>query len=139
MKGDINIQYRISMGMSVLLIALAGIFDLATTIPFVGTIMGPLFWIIVGIYFWTKGMGVVNGRRLAVSGVSFVAELIPAIQALPTLIVGIIIILLIVRIEDKTGLSIVKPIKKGVTPPRINRIPINSIPGRREPRITENL
>lgn len=125
------------MGMSVFLIILAGIFDLATTIPLVGTVVGPIFWVIVGIYFWKKGMGIVNGRRLAASGTSFVAELIPGAQALPTLVVAIIVILVIIRIEDKTGLSIAKPLKKGVTPPRIQRIPANSIPGRREPRITK--
>ena len=136
MEGENKTQYRISMGMSVLLIALAGIFDLATTIPLVGTVMGPVFWIIVGLYLWTKGMGIINGRRLAASGTSFVAELIPGAQALPTLVVATIVILVIIRIEDKTGLSVVKPLKKGITPPRIQRIPANSMPGRREPRIT---
>ena len=127
-------QYRISMAMSVILIAIAGIFDLTTAIPFIGSFMGPLFWVIAGIYFWVKGMGIVNGKRLVVSGTSFILELFPGIQIAPTLIGGIIIILLITRIEDKTGLSIVKPLKKGVTPPKVQRIPVNTTGGRREPR-----
>lgn len=128
-------KYRIGMGMSIFLICFAGLFDLISLIPGAGTILGPIFWIIIGIYLWTKGMGIINGKRLVTGGLSLVAEIVPVVQELPALVAGIIIVLLIIRIEDRTGLSIVKPIQKGVTPPRISRNPVNSTPGVRPPRI----
>lgn len=126
-------KYRISAGMSVLLIAFAVICDLFSLIPFIGDIFGSIFWIIVGIYFWTKGMGILNGRKLAVTAISFVAEMIPVVQELPMLLAGIIAMLFIIRVEDKTGKSLIKPMSKGVTPPRLQRKPFNGEEGIRPP------
>ncbi len=119
-------KYRVSMPMSVLLMGFATVCDLLSLIPFVGDAVGPIFWIIVGIYFWTKGMGILNGRKLAVAVISFVAELIPVVQELPMLLAGIIAMLFIIRVEDKTGKSFVKPMSKGITPPKLKRNPFNN-------------
>lgn len=127
-------QYRIGMGISIVLIMLAAVGDALSLIPFVGAIVGPIFWIIIGIYLWTKGMGILNGRKLAVTAVSFVSEIIPIVQELPMLLAGIIAILFIIRVEDKTGLSLMNPMKKGVTPPRLKKNPFNGKAGIRPPR-----
>ncbi len=122
------------MAMSIGLMIAATVGDLISLIPLAGDIVSPIFWTIVGLYFYTKGMGFFNGRRLAVAAVSFVAEMIPAIQELPFLLAGIIAVLFMIRVEDKTGLSLVKPMTKGVTPPRMERNPFNGQPGVRPPR-----
>lgn len=131
MGGGVN--YRISILASVLLVVLAGIFDILSLIPFVGDFIGPLFWIIASIYFWKIGMGLMNGRKLAVTLVSMAAEMVPVVQELPALMVGITVIIVMTRIEDKTGLTL-NPMKKGVTQPRLSRNPFNSQPGVRPPR-----
>ncbi len=115
---------------------IATVGDLISLIPGGGDIVSPIFWGLMALYFWKKGMGLFNGRRFAAAAISFVAELIPAVQELPLLLAGIIAVLFIIRIEDKTGKSIIKPLSKGVTPPRIERNPFNGQPGVRPPRIT---
>lgn len=127
-------KYRIGTLAIVLLVALAGIFDLLSLIPFVGDFVGPIFWIIASIYFWEAGLGFVNGRRLAVSAISMVAELIPVVQGLPAILAGIIAIIVMTRVEDKTGISL-NPLQKkpGMTPPRLPPKPAN-VDGVRLPR-----
>lgn len=128
-------NYRVGVVMSVVLIGLAGVFDAAGLIPFVGSFMSPIFWLVSGVYLWTKGVGLFGGKKLAVSAISFVTEIIPVVQEFPMLTAGIIGVLLVIRIEDKTGMSLVKPMKAGVTPPRLRRAPpLNSVPGVRPPR-----
>ncbi|HEY9583862.1 MAG TPA: hypothetical protein VJI66_02790 [Candidatus Paceibacterota bacterium] len=129
-----KVNYRIGALAIVLLVALAGIFDLLSLIPFVGDIVGPIFWIIASIYFWKAGLGLVNGKRLATAAISLIAELIPAVQELPMILAGIVAIIIMTRIEDKTGISL-NPLSKkpGVTPPRNQRRPAN-VDGVRLPR-----
>lgn len=125
------------MGASIVLVIFALLFDAISLIPLLANITGIIFWVIVGIYLWMKGLGILNGRRLAVTAVSFVAEMIPGVQALPMLLAGTIALLFIIRAEDKTGLSLVKPMSKGVTPPRLKRNPFNH-DGVRPPRLPSN-
>ena len=119
---------------------MAALGDLLSLMPFVGSFVGPIFWVLTGIYFWIEGMGIMNGKRLATGAISMVAELIPAIQALPSLIVGIIVVIGMSRIEEKTGISLMnlknnksRISQNGVTPPRLNRAPVNNQQGIRYP------
>lgn len=119
--------------MSIAIMIAATVGDLISLIPLAGDIVSPIFWGILGLYFYTKGMGFFNGRRLAVAAISFVAEMIPALQELPFLLAGVIAVLFMIRVEDKTGLSLIKPMTKGVTPARLERNPLNGKPGVRPP------
>ncbi len=119
-------EYRISMGMSVFLIIIAGVFELIGLVPILGSFSATIFWFCVGVYFWSKGMGIFSPKKLVTIVISYVIEIIPIVQWLPALIIGIIVYLIIVRMEDKTGLSLLDPIKKGVTPPRVIRVPKNN-------------
>lgn len=126
-------QYRISIPISIVIMAFATVCDLLSLIPLVGDIVSPIFWGIMAAYFWTKGMGFLNGRRFAVAAVSFVAEMIPAVQELPFILAGAIAVLFMIRVEDKTGISLVKPMSKGVTPARLEKNPFNGQKGTRLP------
>ena len=106
-------QSRIGNGMAILLVSIAGIFDLFSLIPIVGDIVGPIFWISFSIYLWRVGCGFLNTKRLATEIVSFFVELIPGFQALPTIFICTIIIILFVRIEERTGLSVMKSFAAG--------------------------
>lgn len=97
---------RISNKAAALLIGSAIIADLLTLIPIVGIVVGPVYWILINIYLMKSGLGFMSGKRLATSGISAIAEIIPVIQELPTISVAMIIIVVTTRIEDKTGISV---------------------------------
>ncbi len=125
--------------MIVILVISAFIADLIGLIPFAKDFTASIFWVVVSAYFWIKGMGIFNGRKLAAMAISWIASIIPFIQEIPLEIVaGIVAIIIITRIEDKTGISVTKPLTKGVTQPRLKRIPLNNKPGIRPPRKTSN-
>lgn len=113
------------------------ILDIITiVIPGAGDVIGPIYWPIMALIFWMKGLGFLNGKRLAAGSISLVAELIPAVQALPTLFAGFLFIVFTTRIEEKTGISITSMMsgkKPGVTLPRGQKMPLNSKPGVRLP------
>ena len=116
---DENKKKRIGNIASAVLIIAALIADLFSLIPFVGDFVGPIFWIGASVYFWKSGLGLVNGRRLATSVISMVAELIPGVQEFPTIVAGMIIIVAMTRVEDKTGISL-NPAKGGKLGPKAN-------------------
>jgi hypothetical protein len=97
---------KLSTTASVVLVVLAGIADLLSLIPAVGILVGPVFWLCAGAYFWIAGLGFVNGRRLVTGGISTVAEIIPGIQAIPTILVGVIAIIAMEKIQEKTGINV---------------------------------
>ncbi len=112
--------------MGVFLIFLAFIADVLTLIPLAGDIVGWIFWAIMGVVFWKLGLGIVNWRRFVPAIISTIAELFPAVQELPTIIAAMVAILILSRVEDKTGLKVFpNKNKPGVTPPRVKRVPPN--------------
>lgn len=98
-------KHRIGIIAIVVLLATALIADLLCLIPIVGDILGPIYWIIASVYFWRAGIGF-NAPRVAASVISTVAELIPGIQELPSIIVCMLVIVVMTRVEDKTGISL---------------------------------
>jgi len=89
-----------------ILIFVAIVMDLLTLIPFIGGFIGAVFWIGVGVFLWSKGFGFFNFRRAAPMVISMVAEIIPAVQALPTILAGTVAIIFIIKVQEKTGLSL---------------------------------
>lgn len=106
MEEETKKKYRISNGAAFVLVILSILADLFTLIPGIGIAVGPIFWSLANFYFWKSGLGFVNSGRLATSAISAVAEVIPAIQELPTITVAMIGIILMTRAEDKTGISL---------------------------------
>ncbi len=130
-----KIEHKISTLAGIILVFLAILADILSLVPLAGTIVGPIFWLVVGLYFWNIGMGVINGKRLATGAISIVAEIIPVIQSLPTITVAIIVIIIMTRIEEKTGISVSSLTKRtpGVTPPRLKPPRLNAEQGIRYP------
>ncbi len=99
--------YRIPLKHAIGLIILAGIADLLTLIPFVGILVGPTFWLLMGkLYFSKRGIRMMGGKQGTTRLISMIAEVIPVVQELPTIIVGMIVILVMTYLEDKTGLPV---------------------------------
>lgn len=122
-------NYRIGWGTAAVLIITAGMFDLVGAIPIIGSITGPVYWVSLSAFLFTKGFGLINARRLVTSLISLVIEVIPAVQALPAILAGTVAIIIFARIEDRTGLSLHK---KGVVDSGSVRNALNQ-QGRREP------
>jgi hypothetical protein len=137
---DREIKYRVSTDAGVILIMLAGVADLATLVPVVGNFLGWSFWVVMAVVFWKLGLGLVNFRKLASVLISTAMEFIPFIQALPTITAAMAAIIFFSRIEDKTGLKILPSKgKPGITKPKLQRNPVNSTAGIRQPRNSEEL
>lgn len=131
---EIKPKYRIGTAGIVFWVALAALADLFSLIPFVGDIVGPIFWICASIYLWKVGCGLLNARRLATSLISMVAEMIPIVQEFPLILAGMIAVIVMVRAEDKTGISVPgiggkktgsSLVQNGVNPPHQQQIPLN--------------
>ncbi len=124
-----------NIGAAVLIIS-AIIADLITLIPLAGDIVGPLFFILSSLYFWKIGLGFATGRRFTTNLTAMIAELIPGVQELPMIAIGAIAIVIMTRAEEKTGISMMNLGKKpGVTPPRIQKSPLNQGGKRLPPKI----
>ncbi|HEY4515963.1 MAG TPA: hypothetical protein VJH67_02120 [Candidatus Paceibacterota bacterium] len=105
-------KQRIKLWMGACLIAAAGSIDLIQallTLVAIGIVISPI--ISVGATFlfwlWLTILGVPFGtspKRLAIMATQAVAELFPAIDALPILTTGTILLVLITRSEDRGGI-----------------------------------
>ncbi len=102
------------------LVVLAIIADLIGLIPFVEDFAIVVYWFIVAVYLWYKGYGFVNSRRIAVMVIDVVIGMIPGVQALPQITAGIIAVIVMIRIEEKTGISITGAVSKGKMPGPLN-------------------
>jgi hypothetical protein len=108
-----EIKYRIKwFPEGTLLILLAVIIDAINWIPIVGDIAEGIGGFIYVIYFFFKGMGILNPRRLSIATADFIIELIPAVEALPFNTAVIIYIIWDTRREDKTGHSTLATVQK---------------------------
>lgn len=97
---------RIGIPAGIFWLISATVADLLSLIPFVGDIVGPLFWICFSIYLWKIGCGFLNARRLATEIISAVGEMIPVVQEFPLILVGTILVILMIVFEDKTGIKV---------------------------------
>ncbi len=138
MAGKIN--YRLTLGDCAKVVICGGIFDLITLIPIAGDFLGWSFFAGLSYYLFKKGHGLANWKLVAPQVVSTIAELIPAVQELPTILAATIVIVVASRAEDRTGISLVpsKIGKKipGRTEPRLKRVPLNQNESRQPTNIT---
>jgi len=99
-------QYRMGNQQIINILFVAGFVDALTLIPLVGDFMGPLFWALFSLYLFIKGYGFLNTRRLVTTLTSTIFEILPGFQAFPTIFIGSVIVILLLRVEDKTGLKL---------------------------------
>ena len=104
-------KHRIGWLAIIVLLLVSGIADLTTLIPLVGDFVGPVFWICMSWYLWKTKHGLINWKNLVPELISLVAELIQIVQEFPTIIGATIVIIVISRLEDKTGIKLTPPSK----------------------------
>ncbi|HEY4503557.1 MAG TPA: hypothetical protein VJJ28_00390 [Candidatus Paceibacterota bacterium] len=129
-----NKENRIGTIAILVLIFVSGLADAGTLIPFVGDFVSPLFWTCMTYYLYKIKHGLLNWKIFAPSIVSFVSEFIPVVQAFPTIIGATIAIIFVSRLEDKTGISLMKPLSQGQKVHLPSRTPPLNQGGIRQPR-----
>lgn len=122
--------------MIIVLIILSGLVDLMNPIPVLGGLISTGYWIAFSFYSWKTGHGLFNWKVAMTEIISVIAEWIPVVSALPSVVAGTILIVAISRIQDKTGINLIpSQTFKKMTPPRNQRAPVNSTAGIRPPRL----
>ncbi len=111
-KGDRGAYYRIPAWEAVMMLIIAGIFDIAQIVlvavlgwiggvgfiaPWIFTVLGGL---IFGVWFTVKGASIINGRRATSFGLGAIIEAIPGLNALPGWTVAVGLALTATRAED---------------------------------------
>lgn len=74
--------------------------DFITLIPFLGMVVGWMFWILFYMYLAIRGISP-RAKNFVTGGVSTFFELIPILQMLPTITVGVVMIILQIRRQDR--------------------------------------
>ncbi|MDQ2933197.1 MAG: hypothetical protein M3Q80_02345, partial [bacterium] len=92
MESEPEKKHKLGFIAFIVLFIIAVLADALTFIPFVGIIVGPMFWAGATLYFWKAGMGLMNWGRVVTSIISTITELIPFLQEFPLITVGVIVI-----------------------------------------------
>ena len=93
---------RIGLVSTIFMPVVAIIFDIFSFIPFVGA----LGWIVFTIWFFLLGISPFTIKRLATMISSTIIELIPWISLLPSVTIGVIVIIIMIKSEDALGVKL---------------------------------
>lgn len=106
-------ESKISDTTAALMIGTAVILDLISIIPVVGQAFASVgSFVIFLIWFLILGLPLVTPKKLLTTLSAYIIEFIPAISALPAITVGVILMIVLTRAEEKTGIKLLD--KKGV-------------------------
>lgn len=110
-----KVKYRIGGMAAFFLIFLAIVVDILTLIPFLGMVIGWIFWLFFYMLIvFILGVSL-KASDLVTGGISSFAELLPIVQMFPTITLGVVRIILSTRKQDrKKALSASKAEKKAV-------------------------
>jgi len=99
-------KYRVSRKAFIWMLIFAIILDLISLIPAINVITLGVGAVLFGIWWWKLGLGLINPKKVVTYGVTAIVEAIPIVSWLPGLTVGVIVIFIYSRIEDKTGIKL---------------------------------
>lgn len=93
----------------------AAMITLALVADVIGALLGLIgasilivipFWIIMYLWFTLLGISLMNARRLGTAITGSVIEMIPVLNILPGFTVAIIAIIIMIKSEDKLGITL---------------------------------
>lgn len=117
MEESKKVKYRIAGMESFFIGFFAVVTDFLTMIPFVGSLLGWIFWIFFSMYLlFIKGIWI-RAKNLVTMTVSTVVEAIPIVSMLPSITLGIFLTLAQIRVEDKLNSKKEPPAKPKVIEP----------------------
>jgi hypothetical protein len=114
MEGDTNNKpapskkNRIGNSEIILLVVFALIFDIISLIPFLNFVTVIVAQGLMAFFFSIHGVNVLSKKRAIPYVLGWIIEFIPAISVIPAITLETIIIIVMVRFEDKTGISVGK-------------------------------
>jgi len=97
---------RVSAVSATLMICTAIIFDLVSLIPLINIITGALALLTFGMWFIIKDVSLVSPSRLTTGLLAGIIEVYPVLSMLPATTIGVIIVIISSRFEDKTGVKV---------------------------------
>lgn len=100
-----NDNVRIDTTTAVFMVIVAVFFDLISIIPGLNIVSLIFGNGILGFWLFTKGVGLMSGKKIATWGIETLVEAIPALSAFPSITIGVIVIVAITRTEDATGIN----------------------------------
>lgn len=115
MSAEQEKKYRIDTMTAAGMISLAIAADILSLVPIAGTVIAVVFGGGgLGLWFYSKGVGFIGPKKVAVWGINLLAEIIPVLGSIWIgYTIGTVLMLIIVRIEDRTGISIPVGTKEG--------------------------
>ncbi|MEK7606451.1 MAG: hypothetical protein AAB458_02575 [Patescibacteria group bacterium] len=104
-------QRRISNVTAVLMVIVAVVLDLINLIPVVGVLVGNILALLIfGLWYLMLGIPIMGARQFARWGTSWLIDTI-SVGYLPGITLGAILIIVVTRTEDKTGISLIDKVK----------------------------
>ncbi len=78
-------EKRISYTEGILMVAVAGLYDAGSVVPFLNIVIIPIAWLTFRFWFHQRGVSIGFGspKRILTTGFGALIEFIPAISALP--------------------------------------------------------
>jgi len=108
--------YRLSGLVLFPMLAFALFLDILSFAPIFDIVTDSLGAFVFGLWYWNKGIpfSFKNPRRLFVGAATFFGEMFEiGLDWLPLWIGGVLLVWVMVRLEDKSGLSILTPLRTG--------------------------
>jgi len=99
-------EYRIKTGTFIAMLIIALILDLISLIPAANDVTLIIAGILFGLWWWKLGLGLINLRKVGTYILSALIEAVPILAILPAVMFAVIVMFVISRTEDKTGLSL---------------------------------
>jgi len=87
-----------------LMVATAVFFDVLSIVPVLNWFSTFFAFMTFGVWFMIKGVGLISPKKIAAPIISVIIELIPAISAIPSITLMIIVTISVIKAEEK-GLS----------------------------------
>lgn len=114
---DAHPNRKISNTAAALMIVVGIVFDLVGMVPILGSITSGIGApLIFGMWFVMLGVPLLTPKKVASWGLSWIVEIIPALgNVLPLVTVGVALVIIIDRVEEKTGFNVTGLVKGNVT------------------------
>ena len=112
-KND-GVKYRISGITFILMLIVAGLFDLLS-FPLISNFVVVVASVVFALWWKLLGIKLISGRKTITYLTTHAIEHIPVLSIFPGIMLGVSIMFLITRAEDRTGINLSGKLKEGLS------------------------
>lgn len=105
-SGQNKKKYRISNITFILMLFVALILDILSLIPAINVVTLLVGGILFTFWWWKLGLGLIDIKKIINLSIAFIVEIIPVISLLPGILAAVVVMFVISRFEDKTGVVV---------------------------------